>query len=222
MRSRSHPALLTALKGLRGHRKLLEAHCPISKNRGIFFFDSIDLARPPILRYQNKLKKWHPPEEYHVLVLVPQTPSKPFHRSREVRRIMKATKAEAVDVSRIHFCVYSTPFGVVPIELDEVYPLSQFEASVPADLETEEYVVNQVKNYILRGNHGCKVVVFYSDEDAFGKRLLKESETACLEVGLTFLSSKVEDKTWSKGSVNNLVSQISSALKNMNTEDGVI
>ncbi len=222
VRSRSHPALLTALKGLGGHRKLLEASSPTSKNRGIFFFDAIDLARPPILRHQLKLGKWRPPEEYDVLVLVPPTTSKPFHRSREFRRIMKATKAEAVDVRRIHFCVYATPFGVVPIELDEVYPLSQFEASEPADAETEEYVVNQVSNYIRAGNHGCRVVVLYSDADALGTRLLKEGEAACSERGLTFLSSKGEEKPWSKASVKNLVSQIVLALKHVNTEDGEI
>lgn len=222
LRGRSHPALLNALKGLRGHRKLLEAYSPTSKNRGIFFFDSIDLARPPILRYQIKLNKWHPPGEYKVLVLLPQPTSKPFHRSREVKRIMKAAKAEGVDVSRVHFCVCSTPFGVVPMDLDEVYPLSQFEASFPADLETEEYVVSQVRNYIRRGDHGCTVVVLYSQEDALGKRLLKESEAACLEVGLKFLSSDVKDKTWSKGSVENLVSQISFALKNVNAKDDAI
>ena len=222
VRSRSHPALLTALKGLRGHRDLLEASSPTSKNRGIFFFDAIDLARPPVLRYQSKLKKWHPPGEYTVLVLVPQTTSKPFHRSREFRRIMKATKAEAVDVSRIHFCVYATPFGVVPIELDEVYPLSQCETSVPADVETEEYVITQVTNYIREGKHGCKVVVLYSDDDAVGKRLLKEAEAACIEGGLTFLSSKSEDTTWSKDAVNNLMSQITLALTNRDINDGAI
>ena len=50
--------------------------------------------------------------------------------------------------SKIHVCVYSAPFGVVPLELDEVYPLSQHEAALPLDLETIDYVANQTSEYI--------------------------------------------------------------------------
>jgi 7-cyano-7-deazaguanine tRNA-ribosyltransferase len=219
LRSRSHPSLLNAFKRLRGYRRFLEAHSPSSKGRGVFFFDATGLARPAVLRHQIKLSKWQPPREYRVLVFLPPSTSKPFHRSREVKRILRSVENVVEDVDIIHFCVYAAPFGVVPLELDDVYPLSQFEASFPLDVETKDYVINQVRTYILSGKHGCRGVVLHAEADAFGKRLTRECEDACSKRGLTFLTSEVTDKRWNKRSVESLVSQISSALKNVNVKD---
>jgi predicted RNA-binding protein len=47
-----------------------------------------------------------------------------------------------------HVCVYAAPFGVIPLELDEVYPLSQHEVAIPPDCETIDYVAERVKSYI--------------------------------------------------------------------------
>jgi len=213
LRARSHPSLLNALKRLHEHKQFLEAHSPSSKDRGIFFFDSTGLARPSILRHQIKLRKWHPPAEYHVLLFLPPPTSKPFHKSREIKRILKSLDEGLVDVSKVHFCVYTAPFGVIPIELDEVYPLSQFEASFPPDLETSDFVISEVRAYILNDNHGCKTVVLHWEEDDFGIRLARECEDACSRIGLDFLSSKVRGKTWSKGSVESLVLQVCFAVR---------
>jgi predicted RNA-binding protein len=47
----------------------------------------------------------------------------------------------------VHECVYAPPFGVIPPELKEVYPLSQYEYAVPPDRETVEYVAQRVIEY---------------------------------------------------------------------------
>jgi len=219
LRGRSHPSLLDALKRLQGYRRFLEAHSPSSKGRGVFFFDATGLARPAVLRHQIKLSKWQPPRDYRVLVFLPPSTSKPFHRSREVKRILRSVENAVEDVDAVHFCVYVAPFGVVPLVLDDVYPLSQFEASFPLDVETKDYVINQVRTYILAGNHRCTGVVLHVESDAFGKRLIRDCEAACLKRGLTFLASEATEKTWSKRSVESLVSRISRVLKNVNVKD---
>jgi len=80
-------------------------------------------------------------------------------------------------------------------------------------------MINQVRTYILVGNHGCASVVLHAEADAFGEQLTRECEDACSEKGLPFLASEVTEKTWSKRSVESLVSRISSALKNVNVKD---
>jgi 7-cyano-7-deazaguanine tRNA-ribosyltransferase len=219
LRSRSHPSLLDALKRLQDYRRFLEAHSPSSKGRGLFFFDALGLARPAVLRHQIKLSKWQSPRDYSVLVFLPPPTSKPYHRSREVKRILRSVENVVEDVDAIQFCVYAAPFGIVPLELDDVYPLSQFEASFPLDVETKDYVIKQVQTYILTGNHECICVVLHAETDTFGKRLTRECENACSKRGLTFLASEVIEKTWSKRSVERLISQISRALKNVNVKD---
>ena len=219
IRSRSHPSLLDALKRLQDYRRFLEVHSPSSKGRGVFFYGATGLARPAVLRHQIKLSKWQPPRNYRVLVFLPPPTSKPFHRSREIKRVLRFVENEVENMDALQFCVYVAPFGVVPLELDDVYPLSQFEASFPLDVETKDYVINQIRTYILKGNHECKGVVLHCETDAFGKRLIRECEDACSKRGLTFLASEVTEKTWSKQSIESLVSQISRTLKYGNVRD---
>ena len=50
---------------------------------------------------------------------------------------------------------------MVPLELDEIYPLSQHESALPLDLETINYVANQCADYIKR--QGYSGVVLFND-----------------------------------------------------------
>ena len=86
--------------------------------------------------------------------------------------------------SKVHVCVYAAPFGVVPLELDEVYPLSQHEAALPLDLETVDYVANQTAEYIKRT---AMLVLFCLMTLNFGKTPLKSAcRSACKGKGLAF------------------------------------
>jgi predicted RNA-binding protein len=42
---------------------------------------------------------------------------------------------------------------VVPLELDEIYPLSQHETTIPLDNETLDFVAKQAAEYITRSNY---------------------------------------------------------------------
>jgi hypothetical protein len=85
-------------------------------------------------------------------VLLPPPAKKPFHEAKPINDLVKRLrKAFPQDWGKLHICVYAAPVGVVPLELDEVYPLSQHEAATPHDVETIDYVVGQVIRYIAVG-----------------------------------------------------------------------
>jgi predicted RNA-binding protein len=120
-----------------------------------------------------------------VLVLVPQTRDKPFHRSDEFkdarRTINRLGKERAASV---HVCFYAAPFGVVPLELDEVYPLSQHEIAMPLDCEVVNYVAKQVDNYIDSSKYGT--VVLLHDPETWGNTVKQQCRTACKRKGTAF------------------------------------
>jgi hypothetical protein len=132
---------------------------------------------------------------------------------------LKALKEEEGNFNRIHICVYGSPFGVVPLELDEIYPLSQFEVSYPTDIETRTHVIKQVTDYILLHHHRYQAVVLHSAEnDNLGKLLVKECTNVCTVRNLLFLPVISKGKTWGKDSIQALVSLTSIAMKNVNSE----
>jgi 7-cyano-7-deazaguanine tRNA-ribosyltransferase len=179
MRSRGHPMLLQALKRLSKYSEFVERFSPAVKDSGLFFFDSVGLARPEVVRYRRRLaERYVKPREAKTLVLVPQTVSKPFHKSHEYKRIKKLLKSDfGAELSGVHVCFYCAPFGVVPIELDEIYPLSQHETAMPLDKETKEYAAEQVAEYVKRANY--ERVMLFDDAENWDKTVLNALKKTC-------------------------------------------
>jgi 7-cyano-7-deazaguanine tRNA-ribosyltransferase len=186
MRVHAHPALLSALKNLRNHGDFIEKYSPTAKSSGFFYFDSVGLARPEITHYRNRLtERYTPPAGAKVLLLVPQTRNKPFHKSPEFKKIRQLLRSLGKELSgQVHVCVYSAPFGLVPLELDEIYPLSQHESAHPFDNETIEYVANQTAEYIKRSNYPG--IALLNDPKHWGDTVKKACEKACSVKGLSF------------------------------------
>jgi len=150
MRAHTHPALFQAVKQLKKYENYIECHSPATKKSGLFFFGNIGLMRPEVVRYKNWLReRYLPPREAKVLILIPSPSKKPFHKAKEVKALVKKVQEKLPELhTMFHICVYAAPFGVIPLELNEVYPLSQHEIGAPLDLETIEYVAEQVGDYV--------------------------------------------------------------------------
>jgi predicted RNA-binding protein len=81
-------------------------------------------------------------------------------------------------------CFYAAPFGVIPLELDEVYPLSQHETATPLDKETMAYVANEIVNYINRTNY--KTVILLNDPENWNKTIYKMCKRVCQQKNIKF------------------------------------
>jgi len=211
LRAHGHPALLKALKNLKKHSEYLETQSPATKKSGLFFFSSLGLIRPEIVRHRGRLfERYSPPKEAKVLVLLPQTRTKPFHKSREYRKALRCIQQRLGDnLGRVHVCTYAAPFGVTPQELDEVYPLSQYEIATPLDDETMDYIAKQVSDYIASMNY--KKVVLLKDVEMWKEKIVTACRRACKkkELPLTVMSVK---KTWSERALNDLATAVQKAL----------
>jgi 7-cyano-7-deazaguanine tRNA-ribosyltransferase len=186
MRAHAHPALFTALKKLKNHEDFLEKYSPTAKKSGLFFFSSVGLARPAVSHYRQRVReRYCPPESARVLLLAPQTRKKPFHKAHEFNRIKQVSKRLGEERSgNVHVCFYAAPFGVIPLELDEVYPLSQHEIALPLDQETVDYVASQVSEYIRRAHYGT--VVLLHDPEQWGNSVKAQCSKSCVKKGIAF------------------------------------
>jgi 7-cyano-7-deazaguanine tRNA-ribosyltransferase len=186
MRVHAHPALFTALKKLQRHSDFIEKFSPTVKKSGLFFFGSIGLARPEVSHYRKRLlERYLPPENARVLLLAPQTRKKPFHKAHEFSRVRQVFKRLGEKVAgSVHVCFYAAPFGVIPLELDEVYPLSQHEIALPLDQETVDYVAAQVSEYVSQARY--ETAVLLHDPQQWGERVKERCAKACLKNGVAF------------------------------------
>jgi 7-cyano-7-deazaguanine tRNA-ribosyltransferase len=188
MRAHSHPALYTAVKRLAKYRDFIEKHSPSVKPSGLFFYNSLCLIRPEVVRHSKLLtERYTPPKQAKPLILIPQTSTKPYSKSYEYKQIRKKLKQET---TKAHVCFYAAPFGIVPSELDEVYPLSQHETAMPLDKETTEYVAEQTADYIRRAKP--KTVILVHDPQNWSTTVIKAVWKACKQnsVALKTISLK--------------------------------
>ncbi len=205
LRARSHPSLLRAFRKLaQEYGKILEESSPTSRRKGIFISSPLDLHRPEVLRYRERLIECFRPKG-RILLLMPYPEQKPFSRSEEHDRFFRALSSRLGEGWReVHLCLYGLPFGLIPLELDQVHPLSQYEFSGPeegfyawARGLVEEYVSS--KPYAL--------VVLVSD----GSRLSSVVREACARSGLE-LHVIEEADPWSEDGLSKLVDRLARLL----------
>lgn len=128
-RCRTHPKLYQGLKRLSEHKVYLEYNDPMVNKvmRGLFFYDEVSMIRPEVCRYKERIaSRYSRPKGKEILLLIPMPEEKPFNKSK----IYKLVKKILGDREDVHVCFYGDPFGVVPSELSETFPLSQFESAI--------------------------------------------------------------------------------------------
>ena len=185
MRMHAHPALLTALKKVKNSEGFIERISPTVKQSGLFFYDAVGLSRPEVTHYRRRLaERYRAPKAAKVLLLVPQTRNKPFHRGEELKETRRVLRTVGELADYVHMCFYAAPFGVVPLELDEVYPLSQHEAAMPLDQEVIDYVAIQAAEYIKRSTY--QTVVLLDDAKIWGTKVKQQCRIACAKKKVTF------------------------------------
>lgn len=151
VRCRSHPSLMKALIRFKKYLVYLERNTPISKKRGIFVFDTVSLNRPEIFRYRQWLiNHYTPPIEKGILFLVPNNMRKPYHKSTVIRKIVKyISKTPNLNPARVHICIYNVSFGIIPLEIDDVYPVSQCETAMGITASNlKKNLVHQIVKFI--------------------------------------------------------------------------
>lgn len=203
IRARSHPALLRGLHQLRHYAEYIEKHSPTTKKRGIFYLGSTGLYRPEVIGYARRIREnYFPPAEAKILLLLPQTTVKPFHNSHLFRVAWrKIVEKIGRDALKLHICFYMVPFGVVPIELDDVYPISQSDFA-SLDSETTTHVTDQLQKYILEKKYAA--VILHNNAAIWKDNVMKACRKACKKMKIPLAISSKEADPWSDQALTEL------------------
>jgi 7-cyano-7-deazaguanine tRNA-ribosyltransferase len=165
LRSQAHPALKECFNRISHYADILERYTPAVKPHGIFYLGPSSDNRPEKLRFVSRLPR--SVEERRKLVLVlPGRWRRPFHEDPRYESVAKAFD----DHPRVSICFYSLPWGPVPIELDETFPIAQTEGPDEGDALMLNERAKQVSEFLesLRP----RGVVLVSDGD-YGRAVTK-------------------------------------------------
>jgi len=161
-RLHSHPSLFRSIYRLKKYLKFLEkVHPRTSKiRRGIFLFDRKSLMRPEVTRHLQMLKdRYIVPKYKDILILVPDIDTRPHNRQGPVFNLyMLLQNVFGEHVRRIHLLLYSKAFGVIPLEISDIYPLSQYEESIEVDEAIINNILNAVSSILTKSKYRIAIV----------------------------------------------------------------
>jgi 7-cyano-7-deazaguanine tRNA-ribosyltransferase len=161
-RTKGHPSLISALKRISKYSNDIEKNKPGFKGHGISYYDYHSLSRPELTRYQRLLKEnYAKPEDVETLLLLKAPPTTPYRRNEVyVQFELKLLK----NSENLHICFYSVPYGCVPADLSETFPLSQYEIAEPLDYETIKYAAKNLSEYLTINLHK-RIILLIGKED---------------------------------------------------------
>lgn len=122
--------------------------------------------RPEMVRFRERLvARYRPPRSKTVLLLVPCSKTKPYRRSRSHRRFLGALEGLRA-LERVHVVSVSSPIGLVPQELEDVFPARHYDIPVTGDwTEPERETVLTSLDHLRRYGAYRSVVVHLDPEE---------------------------------------------------------
>ena len=155
-RCRAHPALLDAVRQLSNYSDDFEKYDPRSKKSAFFYTGAESLGRSEVLRHQQKMMEM--PKKRDLVVLPPsRKPYSKFISGKLGEFYVYGNKGE-FDGENTDFMVLDVPFGLIPLEVDELYPLSQSATPKIRDKDSLEFINQFFSEFIEDYNQ----VLFHS------------------------------------------------------------
>ena len=182
LRSRAHPSLYRAYRRLRKYVRLLERCDPITKPevRGLFIFDEHTIhINPKIIRYKKWLmERFFTSRQYAILLPAPNV--KPFSIDPKIRDFLKKLESKGIYPELCDVLFYSEIFNLVPIELCEMYPLSQFEkGKITCNKEELNAIIRYIKSFIKMRRYRKMFII---PSKKWPSRIFKELSSNGVEV----------------------------------------
>lgn len=157
---------------------LLEEYAPVVGHGTGRYVLAESLRRPEMRRFRTRLlERYRPPRSKEILLLLPCSRTKPYRNSRSHRRFWGALEGLR-SLERVHVVSLSSPVGLVPRELEDVYPARHYDIPVTGEWsEAERQPIREGLHHLLAEGR-YRTVVAHLDpaeygfvRDAIGDRL---------------------------------------------------
>ena len=136
--------------------------------------DILSLGRPDLVDYRNRISgTYKRPDGKDILLLIPCSARKPYSQSESHQRIIEALSGMR---SRVHEVIVTSPVGLVPRDLESIYPAAFYDIPVIGKwFEDEKLMINEMLTRFLQRNSYSKIIAFVKDDLNFVRQALPES-----------------------------------------------
>ncbi|MCZ7399961.1 MAG: archaeosine synthase subunit alpha [Candidatus Methanoperedens sp.] len=149
---RSRPWLTAALRLVDAQYEFLEKRSPIFRASTLYANTSESLNRVEIRRFAERVIERYTAPELETLVLLPCSAKKPYSISLSHQKFINALGKYR---KFVHEVIITSPMGVVPRELELLYPAAHYDTPVTGhwDLEERAWVGGCLRLYLEKNKY---------------------------------------------------------------------
>ena len=177
------PNQIAILRLLDEKYSFLEKNTAVQNNRIIYANTKFSFTRPEIIRFQKRLfERYKKPESAEILVLLPCSAKKPYSFSKS-HRYFKNQIFNSKNPNVFHEVIITSPLGIVPRELELVYPAAHYDIPVTGrwDFNEKEMLRTLLEKY-LKENKYKKIISHLPLEIMdFIKDIIPKSIDTCVD-----------------------------------------
>ncbi|CAG0999748.1 hypothetical protein METP1_02801 [Methanosarcinales archaeon] len=150
--SRARPWLTAALRLIDVQYDFLEKRTPILRSNILYANTSESLNRVEIIRFAKRVLERYTAPDLDTLVLLPCSAKKPYSISLSHQKFINALGKYR---KFVHEVIITSPMGVVPRELELMYPAAHYDTPVTGhwDLEERAWVGGCLRQYLQKNNY---------------------------------------------------------------------
>ncbi len=183
---------------------LLEKYTPVSSKAKLYCIGPESYHKPSIERFRTRIAtRYTPPKEVTAVLLLPCSAKKPYSSSPS-HKLFRKTIIEA-GVKGLCEGIISSPLGLVPRELEEVYPAAHYDVPVTGDWDQEEVRIAAecIAKYLDKFPRNCPIIAHL--DGGYLQACRKASEISGREI----IYTEVEGSLTSPSSLSSLRSTLS-------------
>jgi len=158
LRAASQPEIASMLRIVDSmHYNFQEERYPVDGKKIIA--SPLSLKRPDIERFRRRvMERYIKPPSAKILLLLPCSAKKPYSFSKSHSAFRKAINS-CKNPGVVHEVVVTSPLGIVPIELEMIYPAAHYEISVTGEwsLDEQEMVKKQLETYMQKNDYDAVI-----------------------------------------------------------------
>jgi archaeosine synthase len=144
--------------------EILEKRSPVYRNKKLNTTTLNAMNRSEIRRYQKRvLEQYLKPESAKILLIIPCSSKKPYSSSKSHKRFNEAIFSTS-NPYIFHELIITSPLGIVPRELELIYPASSYDIPVTGIwYKDERYMIKNLLKKYLNKNHYEKIIIHLSE-----------------------------------------------------------
>jgi archaeosine synthase len=159
-RCRMHASNVAILRQMDRQFPFFEERIPAARTGRLGAMTGDVLTRPEVRRFADRVIHRYTPPEGGVVVLLPCSARKPYSFSQSHRKYAAAIAGRAVEL------IVTSPLGLVPRELERLYPAAHYDIPVTGYWDREElaFTAEVLAAYLTR--HPCQRIIAHLEGGA--------------------------------------------------------